>query len=134
MQYTNIEYVYLYIMYDVFLSIDIKIIKHGFLFTDQRVKNWFLMSGPLPTMCICLTYAFTVKILGPYLMRDRKPFQLRKTLIIYNFFQVLFSAWLFYEAWDGAWGAGYSIRCEPVDYSTSPSAMRVRSLIIILIL
>lgn len=94
-------------------------------YSDQRVKNWFLMSGPLPTMCICLTYAFIVKILGPYLMRDRKPFQLRKTLIIYNFFQVLFSAWLFYEAWDGAWGAGYSLRCEPVDYSTSPSAMRI---------
>jgi hypothetical protein len=58
-------------------------------------------------------------------MRDRKPYQLRKTLIIYNFFQVVFSAWLFYEAWDGAWGTGYSLRCEPVDYSTSPKAMRI---------
>lgn len=94
---------------------------------DKRVKDWFLMSSPLPTMCICLSYAFIVKILGPWLMRDRKPFQLRKTLIIYNFLQVLFSTWLFWEAWDGAWGRGYSLRCEPVDYSTTPSAMRIVS-------
>lgn len=30
-------------------------------------------------------------------MENRKPFQLRKVLIVYNFLQVLFSAWLFYE-------------------------------------
>ncbi|XP_025417447.1 elongation of very long chain fatty acids protein AAEL008004-like, partial [Sipha flava] len=40
-------------------------------------------------------------------------------------FQVLFSTWIFYEAWASAWGNGYSLRCEPVDYSMSPSAMRV---------
>lgn len=30
-------------------------------------------------------------------MENRKPFNLRYTLIIYNFIQVIFSAWLFYE-------------------------------------
>lgn len=30
-------------------------------------------------------------------MENRKPFQLKNTLIVYNFFQVVFSAWLFYE-------------------------------------
>lgn len=94
-------------------------------YSDQRVKNWFLMSSPLPTLIICLSYAFIVKVLGPRLMRDRKPFQLRKTLIVYNFLQVVYSTWLFWEAWDGAWGRGYSLRCEPVDYSTSPTAMRI---------
>lgn len=83
------------------------------------------MSSPLPTMVMCLSYGLIVKKVGPWLMRDRKPFQLRKTLIIYNLLQVIFSSWLFYEAWDGAWGAGYSLRCEPVDYSNSPAAMRV---------
>ncbi|KAI5756457.1 hypothetical protein M8J77_025223 [Diaphorina citri] len=95
--------------------------------SDPRVKDWFLMSGPLPTVCICLSYAFIVKIVGPKLMEDRKPFQLRKTLIVYNFLQVLFSSWLFYEAMDGAWYRDYSLRCEPVDYSTTPKAMRVRN-------
>jgi hypothetical protein len=100
------------------------IIIFNFMFSDKRVKDWFLMSSPLPTITICLSYAFIVKILGPWLMRNRKPFQLRKTLIYYNLFQVLFSTWIFYEAWASAWGNGYSLRCEPVDYSMSPSAMR----------
>ena len=30
-------------------------------------------------------------------MENRKPFQLKNTLIVYNFVQVVFSAWLFYE-------------------------------------
>lgn len=66
-------------------------------FADPRVKDWWLMSGPFPTMCLCLTYVLLVKVIGPKFMEDRKPFVLRKTLIVYNFLQVLFSAWLFYE-------------------------------------
>lgn len=30
-------------------------------------------------------------------MENRKPFELRKVLIVYNAAQVIFSAWLFYE-------------------------------------
>jgi elongation of very long chain fatty acids protein 7 len=55
------------------------------------------MSGPMPTACICLTYVFIVKYLGPKLMENRKAFELRQVLIYYNAFQVVFSAWLFYE-------------------------------------
>lgn len=58
-------------------------------------------------------------------MENRKPFELRKVLIVYNFLQVLFSTWLFYEACTAGWFAGYSFRCQPVDYSRSAQAMRV---------
>ena len=58
-------------------------------------------------------------------MEDRKPFQLRKVLIVYNFLQVLFSSWLFYEACVTGWLNGYSYSCQPVDYSRSPIALRV---------
>ena len=58
-------------------------------------------------------------------MENRKPFQLRGILIVYNFIQVLFSTWLFYEAYATGWFNGYSFRCQPVDYSRSPLAMRV---------
>jgi elongation of very long chain fatty acids protein 7 len=64
---------------------------------DPRVNDWFLMSSPFPTMCICLTYAYTVKVIGPRLMENRKPFDLKYTLILYNLFQVIFSTYLFYE-------------------------------------
>jgi hypothetical protein len=58
-------------------------------------------------------------------MENRKPFKLRKVLIVYNFAQVLFSAWIFHEAAISGWFAGYSYRCEPVDRTSNPLAYRV---------
>ena len=65
--------------------------------SDPRVNDWFLMSSPWPTLAICLSYAYFVKVLGPKLMENRKPFNLRKTMIYYNLFEVVFSFWLFYQ-------------------------------------
>uniref|UniRef100_A0A1L8DYF1 Elongation of very long chain fatty acids protein n=2 Tax=Nyssomyia neivai TaxID=330878 RepID=A0A1L8DYF1_9DIPT len=93
--------------------------------SDPRTKDWPLMSSPFPTIAISLTYAYFVKVLGPRLMENRKPFQLRSILIIYNAIQVVFSCWLFYEACVAGWFAGYSLRCQPVDYSMSPMALRM---------
>uniref|UniRef100_A0A1B0BMI3 Elongation of very long chain fatty acids protein n=1 Tax=Glossina palpalis gambiensis TaxID=67801 RepID=A0A1B0BMI3_9MUSC len=70
---------------------------------DPRTKDYPLMSSPFPTIAICLSYAYFVKVLGPKLMENRKPFQLRTVLVVYNFAQVLFSAWLFYETARGCW-------------------------------
>ncbi|XP_011550767.3 elongation of very long chain fatty acids protein [Plutella xylostella] len=92
--------------------------------SDQRVRDWPLMSSPLPTLAICLTYVFTVKVLGPKLMENRKPFELKNVLIWYNLFQVIFSIWLFHESIVSGWFSTYSFRCQPVDYSRSPLAMR----------
>ncbi|XP_059052317.1 elongation of very long chain fatty acids protein AAEL008004 [Achroia grisella] len=92
--------------------------------SDQRVKDWFLMSSPFPTLAICLTYVFIVKILGPKLMENRKPFELKNVLIWYNLFQVIFSCWLFNESIASGWFTTYSFRCQPVDYSWSPVVMR----------
>lgn len=65
--------------------------------SDPRVNDWSLMSGPFPTLAICLFYAYFVKVLGPKLMENRKPFDLRRVMIWYNLFQVTFSSWLFNE-------------------------------------
>lgn len=55
-------------------------------------------------------------------MRDRKPFKLERTLLVYNFFQVALSVWMVYEGvviWQY-----YSWRCQPVDWSRTPKAYR----------
>ncbi|CAH0384216.1 unnamed protein product [Bemisia tabaci] len=91
--------------------------------SDPRVKGWFLMSGPAPTLSIVLTYVFIVKYLGPKLMENRKPYKLKNTLIVYNAFQVVFSAWLFYRALRAGWWGDYSFFCQPIDYSNSPQAL-----------
>ncbi|XP_011685006.1 PREDICTED: elongation of very long chain fatty acids protein AAEL008004 isoform X3 [Wasmannia auropunctata] len=92
---------------------------------DTRTTNWLLMSSPFPTLFICLSYVYIVKVLGPKLMENRKPVQLKNTLIVYNLFQVIFSAWLFFECLMGGWWDQYSFRCQPVDYSNSPTAIRM---------
>ncbi|XP_012532466.1 elongation of very long chain fatty acids protein AAEL008004 isoform X1 [Monomorium pharaonis] len=93
---------------------------------DRRTTNWLLMSSPFPTLFICLTYVYVVKVLGPKLMENRKPFQFKNTLVVYNLFQVIFSAWLFYEIGISGWLTGdYSLRCQPVDYSDRPEVLRM---------
>ncbi|PSN51448.1 Elongation of very long chain fatty acids protein [Blattella germanica] len=93
---------------------------------DPRTSNWPLMSSPFPTLLICLSYVYVVKVLGPKFMENRKPMELRKVLIYYNLFQVLFSVWLFLEIGMSGWLTGqYSLRCEPVDYSNHPVTVRM---------
>lgn len=55
------------------------------------------MHSPVPTILMVLAYLYTVVILGPRLMENRKPFKLKNVLVIYNGFQVLFSAYMLYE-------------------------------------
>jgi len=84
------------------------------------------MVNPLPTIGISLIYSLVVKVLGPWLMRNRKPLQLRKTLIVYNFVQVLFSVWILSHGLNtGVWTKAVTFQCIPFDYSTSPETMKV---------
>ncbi|GFS01646.1 elongation of very long chain fatty acids protein [Elysia marginata] len=91
---------------------------------DPRVENWFMMQSPLPSLMICLAY-FVFVWISPMLMKDRKPMELRQVLIIYNLAMVALSSYTFYEFLMSGWLAGYSLGCQPVDYSNSPQAVRV---------
>ncbi|XP_037952775.1 elongation of very long chain fatty acids protein AAEL008004 [Teleopsis dalmanni] len=97
----------------------------NFLFTelaDERTNDWFLIKSPVPILTIIICYLYFVLNWGPRFMKDRKPFKLEKTLMVYNFFQVLLSIWMVYEGvviWQY-----YSWRCQPVDRSRTPKAYR----------
>ncbi|XP_046592969.1 elongation of very long chain fatty acids protein AAEL008004 isoform X2 [Neodiprion virginianus] len=65
--------------------------------SDPRVSDWPLMDSPIPTFLIVVLYLYGVTIFGPRVMANKKPFQLRGTLIAYNAFQVLFSLGMMYE-------------------------------------
>ncbi|XP_028924078.1 elongation of very long chain fatty acids protein 7 [Ornithorhynchus anatinus] len=96
-------------------------IKHA----DPRVGEWPLMSSPLPQAAILAAYVYFVTLLGPKLMENRKPFDLKKTMVAYNFLIVAYSVYMCYEFVMSGWGTGYSFRCDLVDYSTSPAALRM---------
>lgn len=59
--------------------------------------NYAFMNNPLPTLGMVATYLTWVLIIGPIYMRDRKPMDIKNLIIIYNAFQVLLSAYMFYE-------------------------------------
>ncbi|KAL3269872.1 hypothetical protein HHI36_008929 [Cryptolaemus montrouzieri] len=95
-------------------------------YQDPRTANWLFMSSPFYTLGLCLSYVYIVKVLGPKLMENRKPFQLKNILIVYNAFQVLFSLWLFWGIAANGWFSGeYNWQCQPVDYSTKPSTVNM---------
>lgn len=56
-----------------------------------------MVDNPIPTIALVLAYLAYVLVIGPLYMRDRKPFQLKNTLIYYNAFQVILSGYMFYE-------------------------------------
>ena len=65
---------------------------------------WPQIAAPL---ALCGLYLYTVKFLGPWFMKDRKPYDLKNTIIVYNFIQVAFSAWLFIKIYLAGWGTTY---------------------------
>ncbi|GAB6028950.1 hypothetical protein CHUAL_004745 [Chamberlinius hualienensis] len=92
---------------------------------DRRVDGWFLMDSPWPTLIICLSYIYIVKEIGPKFMKNREPYELRRILLFYNVTMVAFSFYLFLELCVMGWFNDYSLTCQPVDYSTSPKALRM---------
>uniref|UniRef100_A0A8C4WX73 Elongation of very long chain fatty acids protein n=1 Tax=Eptatretus burgeri TaxID=7764 RepID=A0A8C4WX73_EPTBU len=78
---------------------------------DPRVSGWPFMNSPFEQGFILIFYVYFVKNLGPRLMENRKPFDLKNPLLIENYFEcdVHF----------------YSYGCELVDYSNSPKAVRM---------
>lgn len=66
-------------------------------FPDHRTKSWFLSNSPGPLLIILVTYLYFCLYAGPRYMKNRKPFQLKQTLIVYNVIQVVLSAVLVIE-------------------------------------
>ncbi|XP_055640202.1 elongation of very long chain fatty acids protein 7 [Toxorhynchites rutilus septentrionalis] len=61
---------------------------------DPIIDNWPLMGSPIPVLAIAALYLSFVLHLGPRWMRNRKPLEMKRTLILYNATQVVFSVLL----------------------------------------
>ncbi|KYM83921.1 Elongation of very long chain fatty acids protein 7 [Atta colombica] len=92
---------------------------------DPRTQEWFLVPSPGPILTITATYIYFCVSAGPRYMKDKKPYDLRSILIIYNFIQVLISLYLVYEGLMAGWLYEYNFICQPVDYSYKPSSVRM---------
>ncbi|KAJ8886491.1 hypothetical protein PR048_012702 [Dryococelus australis] len=65
--------------------------------TAPLVNQRSMMGSTSSTLAICLSYAYFAKVLGPQLIANKKPFDLRQGFEVYNFLQMVFSAWIFYK-------------------------------------
>nr|CAD7267403.1 unnamed protein product [Timema shepardi] len=100
--------------------------------SDPRTADWFLMSSPMPLLIILISYLYFVNKAGPRYMKDRKPHDLRHVMLAYNALQIVFSVYLVYEGLMSGWLKDYSYKCQPIDYSDNPIALRVRVLVLTL--
>ncbi|GIY34616.1 elongation of very long chain fatty acids protein 7 [Caerostris darwini] len=63
----------------------IETIKETLVSGDPLVRTWFMVeSNYMPFVCSFL-YVLFVKRIGPSIMKNRKPFDLRRLMIVYNF-------------------------------------------------
>uniref|UniRef100_H2V7N2 Elongation of very long chain fatty acids protein 1 n=1 Tax=Takifugu rubripes TaxID=31033 RepID=H2V7N2_TAKRU len=92
---------------------------------DPRLKGYPLMQSPIPMTSILLCYLFFVLYLGPRIMANRKPFKLQEAMIVYNFALVALSIFIVYEFLMSGWVTTYTWRCDAVDTSDSPEALRM---------
>lgn len=57
--------------------------------TDPLIDSWLLMRSPATPVVIGLSYLLFVMKIGPMIMRDRKPFELKNVMIGYNALQIV---------------------------------------------
>ncbi|XP_066993702.2 very long chain fatty acid elongase AAEL008004 [Anabrus simplex] len=92
---------------------------------DPRTNNLFLIPSPFPGLALVASYVYITKFLGPRLMMDRKPFELKKIIQLYNVVQIIANVYIFAQCLRLGWAGTYSWTCEPVDYSNTPTALEV---------
>lgn len=114
---------------------------------DKRSVNFPLVGhSPLPLIALLIMYAAMVKV-GPKMMRNRKPFELKRVMIFYNFTQIILNLILAVSVslslirllrsgylmvisitskqstYVKFWKHSYNFECQPVDYSHSEFGM-----------
>ncbi|KAG8193458.1 hypothetical protein JTE90_005105 [Oedothorax gibbosus] len=90
---------------------------HNYVFGVDDIEKKIQFGHPYAPYCIVSFYIIFCKWIGPALMVDRKPFELKNVLIFYNFFQMIVNTYLTIKAVEGLLRM-WNVRCE--EYTTSP--------------
>ncbi|XP_017777175.1 PREDICTED: elongation of very long chain fatty acids protein AAEL008004-like [Nicrophorus vespilloides] len=96
--------------------------------SDTRTNDLPLVKSIFYPLTIIGIYIYFVLHFGPRLMKNRKPFDLNKLLIVYNALQVAYCTIIVYEA-SRTVLFKYDWRCAPVDYANTKEAKYVTRLV-----
>ncbi|XP_064472828.1 very long chain fatty acid elongase AAEL008004-like [Ornithodoros turicata] len=86
---------------------------------DPRTRDWWFVGGNVPLLVAILsTYVYFVKVVGPRFMRDRKPMDHLKPLIVfYNGAMTVTNIYFCYHFFRRSYfGGGYSFLCQGIDF------------------
>ncbi|KAL1450894.1 hypothetical protein WDU94_003205 [Cyamophila willieti] len=61
---------------------------------DPVVDNWFLVQSWIPVTSIVVAYLVFVKIIGPRMMENRKPYNIKHIILVYNLIQTVYNAYM----------------------------------------
>jgi len=86
------------------------------------------MASPFPVLVVVIFYVLVVRIVGPWLMKTREPYDLKGVMMIYNLVQTLFNSWMLWQAGRFWMSGSYSFWCQPIDYSDSATGTAAASL------
>eukprot|EP00112_Aurelia_sp_Birch-Aquarium-sp1_P016758 Seg3820.2 transcript_id=Seg3820.2/GoldUCD/mRNA.D3Y31 product="Elongation of very long chain fatty acids protein 5" protein_id=Seg3820.2/GoldUCD/D3Y31 len=94
---------------------------------DPRTNKMFLVKEPIYIFGFAIAYLFIV-IKGPQWMAKRDGFELRRTLMVYNFLLVALSGWMMHEFMaTSVLNPMFNFWCEPV-HPNDTSDMQMRQL------
>ena len=90
---------------------------------NHVVYKWPLLSSPIPTLLICMTFSYLAKVYGPFYMKNREPFKIKGLVIAYNLAMVAINLYMFVMFGQLGWWNGYSFKCQPMDRTLKSLAM-----------
>ena len=98
---------------------------HLWSLRDSRVENWPLMHSIVPTLVLSGSYLMICLFIGPIFMKNRKPYECKQLIQVYNLFQIIISAFLCYESAATGWFHHYNWLCQPVEYEDNNLTRRM---------
>ncbi|GBM60884.1 Elongation of very long chain fatty acids protein 4 [Araneus ventricosus] len=94
---------------------------------DPRVTKWPLMEGPGPTFVLVIMYVLFVKKIGPAWMMDKKPYDLRYPMFLYNLVLVFTNFYLLMETFRILFKPKSKWFCR-IDHHSDPDSLRLAEL------
>ncbi|CAB4067939.1 dnk [Lepeophtheirus salmonis] len=91
-------------------------------YRDKRLDNWPLMFSIWPTLILCTLYLYFVYFWGKNFMKDKKSYEFKGLMNLYNLTQIYGSMYMFINFLKGGWLVDYNLLCQPVVYNSDPSS------------
>lgn len=92
---------------------------------DEDEDVGFLLRSPLPVTLLTVAYILFVHIIGPILMQNREPFQLKSLIRFYNLLMVFTAGLLLVNIYDAVGSLSAMVDCDKIFTFSDDSGTKV---------